>query len=105
MGGLFICCLDVTNSLFPIVCSLVILAILIASTHNPAPVDMNWTCVVYGGPMALATLWYAVDAHKWFKGPKVNVEHRMLGDDGNVLEAKGSNTPESGSMTNDSKAV
>ena len=25
--------------------------------------------------MALALLWYAVDARKWFKGPKINVEH------------------------------
>ncbi|PGG97142.1 hypothetical protein AJ79_09323 [Helicocarpus griseus UAMH5409] len=41
--------------------------------------DMNWTCLVYGGPMLLITIWWVVDAHKWFKGPKVNVEHRMLG--------------------------
>jgi len=38
---------------------------------DPAPVDMNWTCVVYGGPMILAILWYIIDAHKWFKGPRV----------------------------------
>ena len=25
--------------------------------------------------MALALLWYAVDARKWFTGPKINVEH------------------------------
>ena len=29
---------------------------------------------------------------------QVNVEHRMLGDADNVLEAKGSNTPESSSL-------
>jgi hypothetical protein len=55
---------------------------------------MNWTCVVYGGPMFIAFLWFLVDARKWFKGPRVNVEHRMLGDAENVLEAKGSNTPD-----------
>jgi hypothetical protein len=33
---------------------------------------MNWTVVVYGAPMTLATLWYIIDAHKWFKGPKVS---------------------------------
>jgi amino acid transporter len=32
---------------------------------------MNWTCLVYGGPMLIALIWYAVDARKWFKGPKV----------------------------------
>ena len=40
--------------------------------------EMNWTCLVYGGPMTLITVWWLVDAKKWFKGPKVNVEHRML---------------------------
>ena len=32
---------------------------------------MNWTCVVYGGTMLIVLVWYAVDARKWFKGPKV----------------------------------
>jgi len=68
------------------------------ATAKPPAVDMNWTCVVYGGPMTLAFLWYVIDAHKWFKGPKINVNHRMLGDEGNVLEAKGTNTPESASV-------
>lgn len=39
--------------------------------------NMNWTCVVYGGPMTLVMIWWFVSAHKWFKGPKVNVAHRM----------------------------
>lgn len=38
---------------------------------------MNWTAVVWGGPMLLAIIWYAVDAHKWFKGPKINVVHMI----------------------------
>lgn len=42
---------------------------------------MNWTCVVYGGPMFMVTIWWFVSAHKWFKGPKVNIEHMMLGRD------------------------
>ncbi|KAA6412389.1 MAG: amino acid transporter [Lasallia pustulata] len=37
--------------------------------------NMNYTCLIYGGVMSLALLWYAVDARKWFKGPKINVEH------------------------------
>ena len=39
--------------------------------------NMNYTCLIYGGVMFLALLWYAVDARKWFKGPRINVEHLM----------------------------
>jgi len=41
---------------------------------------MNWTVVVYGGPMLLVILWWIISAHKWFKGPKINVEHVIHGD-------------------------
>jgi hypothetical protein len=50
---------------------------------------MNWTCVVYGGPMFLILIAWVVDARKWFKGPKVNVQHLMLGRDGNLIEGEG----------------
>lgn len=40
---------------------------------------MNWTCLVYGAPMLGAVIWWVVDARKWFKGPKVNVEHAIYG--------------------------
>jgi len=40
---------------------------------------MNWTVVVYGGPMFLVLLWWVVSARKWFKGPAINVEHYMIG--------------------------
>ncbi|KAF2808614.1 amino acid transporter [Mytilinidion resinicola] len=55
---------------------------------------MNWTCLVYGAPMLGAMVWWFVSARKWFKGPKVNVEHMMLGRDGNVVEgeAKGNDS-------------
>ena len=33
-----------------------------------------------------AIIWWIVDAHKWFKGPRVNVEHAMLGREGNVVD-------------------
>lgn len=36
-----------------------------------------------------ATIWWFVSARKWFHGPKVNVEHLMLGREGNVVEGKG----------------
>ena len=44
-------------------------------------------------------IWWAVDARKWFKGPKVNIEHQMLGRDGNVLDGK-----EAGNDSGDSSA-
>ena len=44
-----------------------------------APELMNWTCLVYGGPMLAIMVWWMVDARKWFKGPKVNIEHLMVG--------------------------
>ena len=31
-------------------------------------------------------VWWVVDARKWFKGPKVNVDHLMLGREGNLVE-------------------
>jgi len=41
---------------------------------------MNWTICVYGGPMTAIMIWWAVSARKWFKGPKVNVEHVRVSD-------------------------
>lgn len=37
----------------------------------------------------MVTIWWFVSAHKWFKGPKVNIEHMMLGR-GEVVEGQGS---------------
>ncbi|TKA69125.1 hypothetical protein B0A49_08732 [Cryomyces minteri] len=49
-----------------------------------APALMNWTCLVYGAPMLTVVVWWFVSARKWFKGPKVNVEHMMLGRDASI---------------------
>ena len=38
--------------------------------------------------MLAVGVWWVVDAHKWFKGPKVNIKHQMLGREGNVIDAK-----------------
>ncbi|KAI5254869.1 amino acid transporter [Aureobasidium subglaciale] len=46
---------------------------------NLTEATMNWTCLVYGGPMTMIMIWWVVSARKWFKGPKVNVQHMMLG--------------------------
>ncbi|KAK4556951.1 hypothetical protein LTR86_005932 [Recurvomyces mirabilis] len=43
--------------------------------------NMNYTCLIYGGVMLFALLWYAIDARKWFKGPRINVEHVIHGKD------------------------
>ena len=40
---------------------------------------MNWTCLVYGAPMLAVLVWWFVDARRWFKGPKINVEHVVHG--------------------------
>lgn len=52
------------------------------------PTTMNWTILVWGGPMFLAIVWFIVDARKWFKGPKVNIEHMMIGQGENVIDGK-----------------
>lgn len=36
---------------------------------------MNWTSLIYGGAMFLAMSYYAIDARKWFKGPRINIAH------------------------------
>jgi amino acid transporter len=59
---------------------------------------MNWTCLVWGGPILLSLIYWVVDAHKWFTGPRVNIAHQMLGREGNVLEAKDGGS-DSGSQT------
>ena len=51
---------------------LIVPVLCFPAVDSPAPMLMNWTCLVYGGPMLIALIWYAVDARKWFKGPKVN---------------------------------
>jgi hypothetical protein len=57
---------------------------------------MNWTCVIYGGPMLLVMCWWVVDARKWFKGPRINIEDRMLGRDGAIIRSQDVRSPASG---------
>ncbi|KAK2623792.1 hypothetical protein QTJ16_006973 [Diplocarpon rosae] len=40
-------------------------------------ITANYTCLIYGGVMSLALIWYAIDARKWFKGPKINIENMI----------------------------
>ncbi|CAN6643832.1 GABA-specific permease [Trichomonascus vanleenenianus] len=47
---------------------------------------MNWTVVVYFGPMFLAWAWYMIYARKFFKGPRVHFQHMIHDMDGlNVI--------------------
>jgi amino acid transporter len=52
---------------------------------------MNWTCLIYGGSMTIVLIWYAVDARKWFKGPRINIDHLSAAVvHGQVLETRSS---------------
>ena len=72
--------------------------------RNLNPTTMNWTCLVYGAPMTGVIIWWAVDAHKWFKGPKVNIEHQMMGRDetgiqgDSILDGDGESSSRAGSL-------
>ncbi|KAI1618096.1 amino acid permease-domain-containing protein [Exophiala viscosa] len=71
--------------------TLVMIPILCLPSVTGSDLDpslMNYTCLVYGGPMLFIIIWWFVSAHKWFTGPKVNIAHQMLGREGNVLEGK-----------------
>lgn len=39
---------------------------------------MNWTSVVYFGPLLIAVVFFVVEAHKWYKGPKSNLDEETL---------------------------
>lgn len=66
---------------------------------NLTPDGMNWTVLVYFGPMFFAVGWYFIYAHKFFKGPKVNVAHMIhattTGDYGSVIEGVDTGAPSS----------
>lgn len=62
------------------------------------------------GPMFAIIIWWIVSAKKWFKGPKVNIAHMMLGqvDDNHVVEGvdvKGDNSADSDTSSGHDKAV
>lgn len=39
--------------------------------------------------MIVVIIWWFVSARKWFKGPKVNIEHMMLGRQDAVVQGQG----------------
>ncbi|KAF8318420.1 amino acid permease [Clavulina sp. PMI_390] len=42
--------------------------------------SMNWTVVVWGGPLFLAAVFFALVARKTYTGPKINIEHLAMPD-------------------------
>jgi amino acid transporter len=65
-----------------VACSFVLLMIPIlcfpaTKGNNLNQLNMNYSCLIYGGSMFLALMWYTIDARTWFKGPKINVEHLL----------------------------
>lgn len=82
-----------TSLMVPILC------LPSATGADLTPSLMNWTCLVWGAPMLGAMVWWVVDAHKWFKGPKVNIDHTMIGRDENVIDGKNELDSDSGSQS------
>lgn len=54
------------------------------SGKNLTPDLMNWTVVVFYGPMLAFAIWFAVDAHKWYTGPRPNIDEYIVHSDENV---------------------
>lgn len=44
--------------------------------------------------MFLALSYYAIDARKWFRGPRINIAHVQGGDDGSGRSHASDETPE-----------
>lgn len=66
------------------------------------PDTMNWTVVVFFGPMLLFIIWYAVDAHRWYVGPRPNIDEYIVHHDPGVVVVDGIREQLS-SSTNDEK--
>lgn len=52
-----------------------------AAGKNLNATNMNWTVVVFFGPMLMFIIWFVVDAHKWYTGPRPNVDEYILHSD------------------------
>ena len=98
-----ICSCSFVLLMVPIIC----FPALVGSDLDPT--TMNWTCLVYGGPMLGAMIWWFVSARKWFKGPKVNIDHMMLGRDvadmGDLIEGREGEKVESSSGSEKDKDI
>ncbi|KAL8993600.1 MAG: hypothetical protein Q9169_006225 [Polycauliona sp. 2 TL-2023] len=68
---------------------------------------MNWTCLVYGAPMIFILIWWVASARTWFKGPKININHQMLGRSEAAIDGmpRDGDKSSSGSSTKDDKGL
>lgn len=57
--------------------------------------DMNWTCVVYFGPLVLSLIYYFSAARKWYKGPKSNLDESFFTYDNDELNYEKANLAKS----------
>lgn len=58
------------------------------------PDEMNWTVVVYFGPLLIFAVWWVVDAHKWYVGPRPNIDAYIAPEASHKLEIlQGLSTP------------
>lgn len=57
--------------------------------------EMNWTVLVFFGPLLLATIWFAIDARKWYIGPRSNIDEKDITYEDDMLtdDSKGHRTP------------
>ncbi|KAI8146083.1 amino acid/metabolite permease [Fennellomyces sp. T-0311] len=42
------------------------------------PTNMNYAVVVLGAIITFAGIWFAVDARKWFRGPRITIENEVF---------------------------
>lgn len=49
--------------------------------------------------MLCILIWWAVDAHKWFKGPNVNIQHRIHQADDGLIDGEPRSSDGGGSGT------
>lgn len=53
--------------------------------------EMNWTVVVYFGPMLIWLLWYLVDGRKWYHGATTNLSDEMFSEEDSYENDAGPN--------------
>lgn len=61
-GAITFLCFGITLSMFPV------------GGPDPTAADMNYTVVINAAVWGGATLYYVIDARKWFTGPKTTIE-------------------------------
>ncbi|GEQ69988.1 hypothetical protein JCM33374_g3664 [Metschnikowia sp. JCM 33374] len=59
------------------------------SGSNLTPTAMNWTSVVFFGPMLIFIAWFVLDAHKWYVGPRPNIDEYISHDNSDVVLIEG----------------